>query len=153
MINNEYSVAISETLDILNHTEKEYVDKISSEFMKYLNENASKEYICNLDHTKPIKDMNLGIKTKTILAIIYERFWCNPEEKKFFINQLIENEKEYQEKLREKYNTDNLFESKNADISKNSFENENDNTGLVEVKEKKLLQRIFDIIKNFFRIV
>ena len=151
MINNEYSIAISEVLDILNHIEKEYVDKISSEFMECLHKNASKEYISNLDHTKTIKDMNLGIKTKTILAIIYEKYWCTPEEKKVFINHLIENEKEYQKKLRETYDPDNLFKNIKSDISKNNLENENDNKALVEFKGKKILQIIFDAVKNFFR--
>lgn len=151
MINNEYSIAISEVLDILNHTEKEYVDKISSEFIEYLKENASKEYIPNLNHTKTIKEMNLGIKTKTILAIIYEKYWCTSEEKKVFINHLIENEKEYQKKLRETYDPDNLFKNIKSDISKNNLENENDNKALVEFKGKKILQIIFDAVKNFFR--
>ena len=49
MINGEYRKAISEVLDILKHTRKEDVDKISIEFMEYLRKNASRTYIPNLE--------------------------------------------------------------------------------------------------------
>ena len=77
MVRQEYSEAMAETLDILNHTQKEDVDKISPKFMEYLKNNASKTYESNLDHTKKIGDMKLKEKTKVILAIIYRQFWCD----------------------------------------------------------------------------
>ena len=56
MVSVEYSEAIAETLDILNHTRKEDVDKISTKFMDFLKANTSKTYKPELDHTKKIKE-------------------------------------------------------------------------------------------------
>ena len=95
MVSVEYSEAITETLDILNHTRKEDVEKISSKFMEFLNANASKTYKPELDHTKKIKDMQLKSKTKAILAIIYKKFWCNSEQQEQFNRVLKENENKY----------------------------------------------------------
>ena len=99
MISNEYSEDFAETLDILNHTRKEDVLKISPKFIEYLKSNASQTYISKLDHSKEIKDMDLSIKTKAILAIIYKKFWCTEEEAKDFDNKLKINEKNYQLEL------------------------------------------------------
>ena len=52
MISGEFSEGISETLDILNHMEKDYIHKISPQFINFLENNKSKSYICNLDHSK-----------------------------------------------------------------------------------------------------
>lgn len=151
MTNIEYRKSISEVLDILEHTNKEDVDKISPKFIEFLNKNKCDNYKPTLDHSKRIKEMNLRETTIGILSIINSKFWCTPEQKELFDDKLKQNEEIYQEKLREKYNPDNLFKNKNSNISKDNFENVNGNTALVEVKEKNLLQRIFDKIKSFFR--
>ena len=146
MVSVEYSEAVTETLDILKHTRKEDVDKIPSKFMDYLKENASKTYKPELDHTKKIKDMQLKRKTKAILAIIYKKFWCDSEKKKEFDNTLKNNEIEYQEELREKYNLDNLFKNKVSQI-----ETVDNSVAMVEYKES-IFKRFINKIKRIFCI-
>ncbi len=148
MISNEYSEAFAETLDILNHTRKEDVLKISPKFIEYLKSNASQTYISNLDHSKEIKDMDLSIKTKAILAIIYKKFWCTEEEAKDFDSRLRINEKNYQLELEKKFNTDNLFKDKKLNDSKLT----NQNIALVGVKDKNFLQKILDKLKKLFKL-
>ena len=103
MISQEYSLAISETLDILDHTKKEDVDKISTKFLNFLKENASKTYVSCLDFSKPLKEMNLNQKTIGILSLINKKFWCNDDERLDFEMKLKQNELSYQNKIREKY--------------------------------------------------
>ncbi len=112
MISVEYKEAISETLDILKHTKKEDVDKIPTRFMEFLKENASKTYKPKLDHTLKIDEMNLKPKTKAILAIIYEEFWCNNRERIEFNKKLRDNEIAKEKELREKYNPNKIFKAK-----------------------------------------
>ena len=146
MISVEYSEAITETLDILKHTRKEDVDKISSKFMDFLNANASKTYKPELDHTKRIKDMQLNVKTKAILAIIYTKFWCNSEKKEQFNRVLKENEIKREKELREKYNPDNIFQDRNPKIEKT------DNyVSMIEYKDS-FFTKLIKKIKNIFRI-
>ena len=80
MLNKTYRNSFNEVIDILNHTRKEDVQKISPNFIEYLKKNASKTYVSNLDHSKTIKEMNLSLKTKAILALIYKKYWSGAEE-------------------------------------------------------------------------
>ena len=141
MLSAEYSKSISEVLDILKHTNKDDVDKISPQFMKFLIENANEEYIPKLDHTKRIKDMGLNDKTIGILSIINTKFWCTPTQRELFNDKLKQNEKIYQENLRKKYNPDDLFKNKKAKVE--TIEN---SVAMVEYKEL-----IFTKIKNWFK--
>lgn len=123
MISAEYSEAITEVVDILNHMKKEDTDKIPEKFKKFLWQNQSTSYQPQLDHTKPLKDMNLKEKTKNILAVIYSHYWCNDEKKIEFKKLLQENERKYQEEIRRKYDPDNLFKKKEErNKEKNTFE-------------------------------
>lgn len=151
MVSNEYSEAITETLDILNHTRKEDLMKISPKFMEFLKNNASKTYEPKLDHTKQIKDMQLGTKTKAILAIIYKKFWCTEDQAKDFETKLRENEERYQKELQKKYNSENLFKNKNTHINKNFVEVDSKTTAIAEIKEKSFIHKVLDMIKKLFK--
>ena len=140
MINIEYRKSISEVLDILEHTRKEDVDKISPKFMEFLNKNKYDNYVPNLDHSKRVKEMELNDKTIAILSIIASKYWISGADKEDFEKQLKENEKKYQEELYEKYNPDNLFKNK-----KTKIETVENSVAMVEYKEP-----IFTKIKNWF---
>lgn len=150
MVSVEYSKAIAEVLDILEHTKKEDVDKISPSFMKFLKENTSKEYIPKLDHNKRIKEMKIREKTIGILSIINSKFWCNDKEKEIFYERLNENEEDYQKVLREKYNPDNLFKNREG-IERGVQCNQLKETDMIEYKGKNFIQKIFDRIKHLLK--
>lgn len=146
MVSQEYSEAIAETLDILEHTQESDVNKISKKFMDFLKENASKTYKPNLDYTKRIKDMGLKNKTIGILSIINKKYWCNDEERQIFEEKLKQNEIKYQKELNAKYDTNKLF--KNKELKKVANTNV---TNLTEYTEQKWYQKIFKKIKRVFR--
>lgn len=62
MVSYEYSIAFSETLDILDHTKKEDVEKIPIKFLDFLRINALKNYESKLGFNKSMADMNLSEK-------------------------------------------------------------------------------------------
>lgn len=142
MVSIKYGEAAVEVLDILNHTREEDVKKIPKKFMEFLQNNKSKTYISNLDHTKDIKEMELKPETEAILGLIYMKYWANEEEKAQFQERIKKNEIAYQEDLKAKYNTDNLFKQKD-------FENKEELPTVI--KQKSFLQKIIDKIKNIFR--
>ena len=146
MVSVEYSEAAVEVLDVLRHTRESDVEKIPKKFIKFLEENSSKTYEPNLDHSKSIKEMGLKQKTQDILGVIYLKYWADEQGKIEFEAKIKENEKKYQQELKEKYNTDNLFKIKNKE-------------DFVQVEEKQLqvvqketfIQKIINRIKNIFR--
>ena len=145
MISIEYSEAATEVLDILNHTKKSDVDKIPKKFINFLEDNSSKNYVSSLDHSKPIKEMKLKQKTQDILGIIYLKYWANEEEKEKFKLKINENEEKYQQELREKYNTDNLFKKTKEEIEPKQ------ETLLPIIKKETFIKKIINKILNIFR--
>lgn len=151
MVSLEFREGITETLDILNHMDKSYIDKIPKKFKDFLEKNQSQSYIPNLDHSKKIHEMALKEKTKDILATIYINYWCsNAEQKENYIKTLQQNEEKYQEKLREKYNPDNIFKNKNQTTIQPKHLLE-DNVSLIDVKEN-FFTRFVRKIKDIFHI-
>lgn len=144
MINIKNANAMSEVLHYLKGIRKVDIDKLPKKLLNFLEENASKDYICDFDYSKPLRELKLLDDTKGILGLICLNYWCETEEEKNnFKNILNENEIQYQKELREKYNVDNIF--------KNSPDSEyrpvaNDKV-LTEVKK----ETIFTKIKNWLR--
>ena len=103
-----YSEAMVEVLDILEHTDKADVEKIPTQFIEFLKKNQSKNYKSNLNHSQNIKDMNLNPKTQALLGLIYMKFWASEKEKKDFFNKINNNEKIFREEMNKKYNYNHL---------------------------------------------
>lgn len=148
MVSVAYSEAAVEVLDILKHTSKEDVNKIPRKFIEFLENNKSETYIADLDHTKTIKEMELKPKTQALLGLIYLKYWANEEEKIAFKKRARENEIKYQEELREKYNTDNLFRNKKEVVR---YKNVQQEMSLQTVRHENFIQKIINKIKEMFR--
>ena len=150
MINERYGIAIAETLHYLKGISQEDINKIPSKFMIFLKENALKNYSCNFDYTKPLKELNLTNETKGLISMICLNYWCETEEQKIkFINHLNENEKKYQEALKIKYNVDDIFKKK--DIGNNEeIKSENINQLPIKLEKENIFKRVFNSIMKFF---
>ena len=71
---------------------------------------------------------------------------ANEQEKNEINNILAENEKKYEEELREKYNPDNLFKKK----ENKQEEKVEEQHSLMVVENKPWYKKIFEKIKNIF---
>ena len=147
MLNQRYAEASVEVLDILEHMDANDLVKVSNKFIEFLKKNASRDYICNLDYSKKLNEMNLKEETRGLLALMYESYWCSEEEKQDLQKRFYENEQKYQEELRKKYNPDDIFKEKQKSIN----ELQENQTQLIEYKET-ILKRILNKIKAIFKI-
>ena len=153
MFSNEYGEAAVEVLDILDNTNKSDVDKIPSNFIKFLVEIASEDYKVNLDHSKLISEMNLKENTKEILGVIYINWWCDKKDKENYMKQIKELEMKRQAEINEKYNPNKIFENKNK-IQEYTNETkmdtvQNETVTMIEYKES-ILKKIWNKILSFF---
>lgn len=149
MLNPKYAEASVEVLDILEHMNANDLERVSNKFINFLKENASRNYIPNLDYSKKLNDMELKQETRGLLALMYEKYWCPEEAKEDLQKKFCENEKKYQEELRGKYNPDNLFK-KTKGIKENEVQEQLNMVSMIEYKEP-LIERIINKIKDFFR--
>ena len=148
MVSTAYSEAVTEVLAILDNTEIEAVNKIPKKFIEFLKKNRSKTYEPNFDNGKSIKELNLKPKTQALLGLIYLKYWADEDGKEKFNKKIKANEEKYQREIREKYNTDNLFKTKEKVIVQ---ENTKEEVGLPAVQNKSFIQKIVEKIKGIFR--
>ena len=150
MLEERYRIAMAETLHYLKGISQDDVDKIPKKLMQFLKENASQDYKCEFDYTKPLNELNLTDEAKGLIAMICLNYWCETDEQKIkFRNHLNANEQVYQEELRKTYNVDDIFKKK--DISSNmEAEPENINKLSIKVKSENIFKRLFDCVLKFF---
>jgi len=89
-------------------------NKIPESIRKYFKKEKSKNYNKIIDVNQPIKNQNLKDETLAIIAMLNLKYWCDDEEeKKRLMTIYSENEKKYQNELKEKYDIEKIFEERN----------------------------------------
>lgn len=147
MITNEFAEASAEINEILGYLPTEYVEKIPAKLREFFNKVKKADYVSKIDPYKQLDEQELKPKTKTLLTVIYRNYWCNEEERAELDKILIENDKKYEEELRERYNPDNIFKKK--EIIEEKVETIQDNLPMV-VKEN-LFTKVWKFIKNLIK--
>lgn len=141
MINTNFSESISETLEVLKHMDKLYINKIPEKFKIFLEKNKDANYVPKLNFSKDLNELSLNELTKDILAVIYINYWCEIDQKKNYISLIKENEINYQKELRKKYNSYNMFKLK---------QNKKDNVKIVPVRKTNIFKKIINRVKVIF---
>ena len=147
MITNEFAEASAEINEILGYLPTEYVEKIPAKLREFFNKVKKVDYVSKIDPYKQLDEQELKPKTKTLLTVIYRNYWCNEEERAELDKILIENDKKYEEELRERYNPDNIFKKK--EIIEEKVETIQDNLPMI-VKEN-IFTKVWNFIKNILK--
>ncbi len=149
MISVKSQNAMAEVLWYLKGIKEDDINKIPKDIIKFIKQNASKEYICTFDYNKPLNELDLLEDTRGIIGILCYKYWCTTkEQKEMYLKKLNSNEKNYQIKMNEKYNPNNLFKNNNQKI--NNIQNDENNTKMIEYKES-ILKRIITKIKGLLK--
>ena len=145
MVSVKNANAMAEVLHYLKGIRQEDINKIPKTFIQYLRENASKDYKCKFDFTKPLKELELLDETREIIVRICYNYWCVTEEQKAqYLKIINQNEKRYQEELRKKYNSDNIVNNKQKRMV---TENINPPT---EIKKETVFMKLINFVKGLF---
>ena len=137
---------MAEVIWYLKGIKQEDIEKIPEKTIRYLNENASKEYKCEFDYNKPLKDLKLLDETRGIIGLLCYKYWCVTEEqKKNYLKKLSENERKYQKELEQKYALNYV----SGDDNNDAVENKQANKTMVEYEEP-IIKRIINKIKGLF---
>lgn len=145
---SETRVAYAEIEEILRYVPKIYVDKIPPKLKEFFNQEKEEKHNFQYDRSKKLANQNITKKTRTLLAILKLNYWCTSEEERNrWKHKFVKNEENHQKYLSEKYNKDNLFKKNINDTQDNVQHIE-----LTEYKEKGILAKILDKIREFFQI-
>lgn len=153
MVTKEFAEASAEINEILKYMPKEEVEKIPSKLREFFREVASKDYVTNINPDLPLDEQQIKEKTKDIIALIYRNYWCSEEERKELDQKLIENDRKFEEELREKYNPGNIFKNNVTTTKKEEPEvkEEKIEQSLVPQETEKWYQRFLDMVKRWFK--
>ena len=144
-MNIETRQAYSEVNTFLDLIGEELSGEIPIKLRKFFKREMDKSYIPIINPDKPIIEQNLKRKTIVIIAGLNINYWCkDPEKKKELLETYSNNERIYQEELREKYNPDNIFKNKQE-------ETVGENINLpVEIKKETFFKKLISFIKVLF---
>ena len=146
-VNIEYANAYSEVLEVLNHMSKEDYNKIPKDMLEMFQTNCNNECQFRYDLNKEFEDQEISRRAKLILAILFRDYWATPYQKeKIIAKQNCERQKLEQQKF-EKYNPERIFEN----IRQPIIEEVKNINSMIEVKEEKWYQKIFNLIKNLLK--
>ena len=153
MVTKEFAEASAEINEIFKYLPKEEVEKIPSKLREFFKEVSIKDYVTNINPNMPLDKQQIKEKTKDIIALIYRNYWCSEEERKELDQKLIENDKKFEEELREKYNPDNIFKNNVTTTKKEEPEvkEEKIEQSLVPQQTEKWYQRFLDMVKRWFK--
>ncbi len=140
--------AYTEIDTFINLLDEYNKNKIPQKLREYFKNNRDINYSKEINPNRPIKEQNLKEETLALIALLNLQYWCEDETEKQRLKKIYDNnENEYQIKLREKYNPDNLFKNK----QKNIEFNQHSQTALVEYKEDSIFKKIKRFILNLIK--
>lgn len=155
MVTQDYSEAAVEVLGILHTLEENEFNKIPREIIEFLENNKSDTYNPQIDYFADVKELNLKDKTREIIAGIYLEYFCPESRKQAYRNIIEKNRNNYEEELKETYNSDNIFKNQKKEKKYESFQANNDKaktTDMLMVQEKDgFLKKVMNKIKSIFK--
>lgn len=136
----------SEVYSALNMLGNDYIKKLPSSLFDMIKSERLDTYNPTYDGTIALDQQNIKRESISMIALFHLNYWCeNAEEKEKLCRLFQENENKYQEELREKYNPDNLFKSKEVK------EEKEESTELIEYKENSLFKKIINKLMSLFK--
>lgn len=138
----------SEVYQVLNLLGNEYIDKLPKSLFNMLEEKRNINYEPKYIEDLPLNKQNIKKETLSIIALLHLNYWCENADEKNKLNQMFKNnEDRYQDELRKKYNSEDIFKKKLE------FENEEQTKEkyLTVIQEEKWHQKIFKLIKRILR--
>lgn len=145
---NENTMKVySEVYQVLNVLGNEYISRLPKSLYNMLEEKRDITYNPQYNMEITLNRQNINKESLNILALMHYNYWCNNQDEKNELQNILKNNEElHEENLRKKYNPEDLFKNK-----KNNYTNVDavNNTAIIEYKEN-VFRRIINKIKNIF---
>lgn len=139
-----YKQAFAEVLEVLENTKQSIVEKIPEKFIIFLQENKDNNYVAKIDFSKSNWEEDIKKEAQAILALIYRDYIVSEEKRTKLLKEEQEEQIRIEKEIREKYNPDNIFNSKKE-------EKVVENTNLpAEIKKETFFKKLINFIKLLF---
>lgn len=150
-MNNNYSKAYTEVLEIIKYFPEEEYSKIPKEKIDFYKKNMDKNYNFKINPEIDLSNQDISAEANAIIINLFTDYFAT-ENQKLKIKEILDsNQKKSDQLKREKYKPDNIFENKQPKLTEIPLKEDNNNTSLVEYKEsfftkfKKFIFRLLHI--------
>lgn len=125
--------AYAEVDYIINHMNKKYQDKVPKRMKDFFSSLKDPNHVVKINPYVPLQNQGLQRYTLEIIALLHLKYWCEDEErKKELYDIMLNNQRRLEEQMREKYGVDKLFDNASSKIEsddeeeKSQVQNNND---------------------------
>ena len=123
IITRDDIIAYAEVDYIIKHMDEKYMQKIPEKLLLFFETIKDPELEIYIDPYKPLQSQGLKRYTLEIIALLHLKYWCeNEERKKELYDLMLKNQDKIEEQMKEKFSIDNLFD--NNSITKVSEESD-----------------------------
>ena len=119
-----YEKALAEAFAVIMKLEFSDIQKIPDEFLNTLKNNMDQEYYTTLNIDEEYIDNNLSEDTKGILGLVYRDYLTDESERKELVEGENKSEEEYQEVLRDMFQSDLVFKNNDTNEEKKEVKQE-----------------------------
>lgn len=149
---DNYSKAYKEVIEVLNFVPKESVDKIPQTMIDTFKAKMDKDYDFKVDINKSFEEQDLLDETKAIFANIFRDYWATPYQKERIEAKEKYDRQKAEEEKRTLYNADNIFKKKEINVEDENNKQELNNNLPIEVKKEKFYEKIINFFKKIFHL-
>lgn len=142
MIDDNKREIFSQVDAFLEMIDEKYRNKVPQKLRDLYKEYKKPGYNPVYSKEIPIEDQDIKKESIDMIGLLHLNYWCETEEQKQELRNIFyENEKKHQEKLRERYNPDKIFERKEENLEEKH---------MVEYKESFYV-KIINFIKKLLK--
>ena len=145
-MNNTYSKAYTEVLEIINHFSEDEYKKIPKEKIDFYEKHKDREYDFKINSNIDLAEQNISRKANAILVSLFRDYFATAKQKEILKNLLQKNQEKLEKEKYLKYNPDNIF-NKSYD---NNINDSKDEVALVETKNEVWYRKIVNFFKRIF---
>ena len=140
----------TEITAIMNLLGESYIKKLPTKLWDFFCQHKDNSKVVKIDITKPLETQNLKNDTIQMLSFLMLKYLCeNSDDKETLRKAYEENSIKNYKRLKEEYNSDNIFNDKLD--TKTEQNNISEKINLTEYKKPNLILVILDKLRNFFK--
>lgn len=147
-MNNEYSKAYTEVLEIINHFSEDEYKKIPREKIDFFEKNKDKDYNFQINPNADLAEQNISQNANAILVSLFRDYFATDNLKEILKNLLKQNQEKIEIEKHEKYNPDNIFNNR---VNTEKLKDSKEELALVEIKDQTWYKKILDFFKSIFK--
>lgn len=125
VISREDIQAYAEVDYIINHMNQKYREKVPPKMLKFFSELKDPTHVVKINPYVPLQNQGLKKYTLEIIALLHLKYWCEDEERKQELyNIMLRNQEKLEEQMKDRYSVEKLFDNESANVNEENLEKE-----------------------------